>query len=344
MSSHPPRKVETVVIGAGLSGLTAARELQQDGREVVVLEKSRGLGGRCATRRWDGVRMDHGAQYFTAKSLEFARQVSQWLAHDVAQIWTHRLHSWQEGELFFDQERQARPHYVCRDGMHQLGKFIAKDLDIQLETKVRAVQLAGDSWEVFVENQERPWQASRVIATAPMPQMVDWFQEASGELQETLHRINKLIKMQPCLALMLHCPGLNPEWAGIHVEDDTVRWIGHDSSKRPSESEGRFVVHASPEFSQRWQDDDWKQAEGIMREKIAAITDGLLAAPTASQMHRWRYARVAKAHLSGAVRAWQNPPLVLAGDGHHSGRVSGAWLSGLSAAEELSWPHERIAM
>lgn len=48
------------VIGAGLAGLTAARELA--GHEVVVFEKSRGPGGRTATRRGpDGMRFDHGA-------------------------------------------------------------------------------------------------------------------------------------------------------------------------------------------------------------------------------------------------------------------------------------------
>ena len=50
------------VIGAGLSGLAAARRVIAQGHDAVVFEKSRGLGGRLATRRTDdGMPLDHGA-------------------------------------------------------------------------------------------------------------------------------------------------------------------------------------------------------------------------------------------------------------------------------------------
>ena len=39
------------VIGAGISGLTCARTLADHGVPVTVFEKSRGVGGRMATRR-----------------------------------------------------------------------------------------------------------------------------------------------------------------------------------------------------------------------------------------------------------------------------------------------------
>ena len=39
------------VVGAGLSGLLVAHTLRERGATVVVLEKSRGVGGRMATKR-----------------------------------------------------------------------------------------------------------------------------------------------------------------------------------------------------------------------------------------------------------------------------------------------------
>jgi photolyase PhrII len=51
-----------IVIGAGLSGLTAARTLREQGVDVTVLEKARGAGGRMSTRRDGEHRFDHGAQ------------------------------------------------------------------------------------------------------------------------------------------------------------------------------------------------------------------------------------------------------------------------------------------
>lgn len=51
-----------IVIGAGLSGLAAARTLQRAGREVTVLEQSPEIGGRVKTTEIDGYRIDQGFQ------------------------------------------------------------------------------------------------------------------------------------------------------------------------------------------------------------------------------------------------------------------------------------------
>ena len=67
--------MKIVVVGAGFSGLTAARHIVAAGHEVVVLDKGRSSGGRCATRRIGAAVVDHGAQFFTARSYEFTAQV-----------------------------------------------------------------------------------------------------------------------------------------------------------------------------------------------------------------------------------------------------------------------------
>jgi len=47
-----------IVIGAGVAGLACARELARRGVPVRVLERARGVGGRCATRHVDGQPID----------------------------------------------------------------------------------------------------------------------------------------------------------------------------------------------------------------------------------------------------------------------------------------------
>lgn len=49
------------VIGAGMAGLSAARDLAAAGVTVTVFDKSRGVGGRLATRRTDAGAFNHGA-------------------------------------------------------------------------------------------------------------------------------------------------------------------------------------------------------------------------------------------------------------------------------------------
>ncbi|MBC7524717.1 MAG: FAD-dependent oxidoreductase [Flavobacterium sp.] len=55
-------KPEVIIIGAGISGLTAAVHLTRMGKKVLILEASDRVGGRIKTDYIDGFRLDHGFQ------------------------------------------------------------------------------------------------------------------------------------------------------------------------------------------------------------------------------------------------------------------------------------------
>jgi phytoene dehydrogenase-like protein len=70
-----PAQVDVVVIGAGLSGLAAARQIQLSGLSVVILEASDGVGGRVRTDNVDGFLLDRGFQVLLTAYPELATQV-----------------------------------------------------------------------------------------------------------------------------------------------------------------------------------------------------------------------------------------------------------------------------
>ncbi len=53
---------DVIVVGAGLAGMHAAKELVSAGRDVIVVEASDGVGGRVRTDTIDGFRVDRGFQ------------------------------------------------------------------------------------------------------------------------------------------------------------------------------------------------------------------------------------------------------------------------------------------
>ena len=61
-----------VVIGAGLAGMNAAIQMQNAGREVVVLEAADRAGGRVQSDQIDGFTCDRGFQLINAKYPELA--------------------------------------------------------------------------------------------------------------------------------------------------------------------------------------------------------------------------------------------------------------------------------
>ena len=72
--------MKVVVIGAGLSGLAAARTLQRSGQEVLVLEQASEIGGRVQTLDIDGYRVDKGFQVLLTAYQEAAEV---WPEHEM---------------------------------------------------------------------------------------------------------------------------------------------------------------------------------------------------------------------------------------------------------------------
>lgn len=93
-----PRKVDVVVIGAGIAGLAAARHLSVAGRDVVVVEANDEVGGRMRTDVIDGITMDHGFQLFNP-SYEEGKELLDHNALDIRSFTPGILIS-QDGKLF----------------------------------------------------------------------------------------------------------------------------------------------------------------------------------------------------------------------------------------------------
>ena len=129
------------MIGAGLSGLVAARSLASD-HDVVVFDKGRSVGGRLATRRIGSATFDHGAQFFTVRGERLRAQVDDWLERGLARVWCHG---------FADRE-DGYPRYVGAGGMNSLAKDIAARLDCRTDHFVFTLRRTEDAWQVVIDD------------------------------------------------------------------------------------------------------------------------------------------------------------------------------------------------
>ena len=64
MSMELQTRSDVIVIGAGISGLAAARRLTLEGKKVKVLEAGGRVGGRMHTVKGPGGQVELGAQFF----------------------------------------------------------------------------------------------------------------------------------------------------------------------------------------------------------------------------------------------------------------------------------------
>ncbi|MEO8890284.1 MAG: FAD-dependent oxidoreductase, partial [Coleofasciculaceae cyanobacterium] len=80
---------DVAIIGAGLAGLACAQQLQQSGYRVVIVEKSRGVGGRMATRRLETTCADHGVRYLESKGKWLPPLIEMLRQRGILQAWTN---------------------------------------------------------------------------------------------------------------------------------------------------------------------------------------------------------------------------------------------------------------
>ena len=331
---------DVLIIGAGLAGLKAARDLQSAGQRVLVLDKGRGVGGRASTRRWDGVPVDHGAQFFTARSDEFKAQVAEWKARGVCFEWAKGFHQWaDEGGLrAADPADQSHPRYACHAGMSALGKDLASGLTegtLKLGTRVAALRAAPDGgWQAALEGGEEVPAARRVLVALPVPQAMALFED--GALDPAARDALETVEVAPTLAVLVRGVAPKPTWQGIQLRDETVMWIGDDSDKRAGTPNERiFVLHGSPEFSRAWQDGDLEEAARRMATRAGEIVGGWITQLPGRQVHRWRYASVPHGLDKQAFLRANDGGIYFAGDTYLGAKVEGAYRSGQEAARAI---------
>lgn len=312
-----------LIIGAGLAGLTAARELTHRNVPVTLLDKGRGVGGRLATRRIEQSRADHGAQYFSAKSPEFRAQVQEWLTDGLVSEWPH--HSSADFQ---------HPRYVGTEGMNAIAKQLAKGLDIR--TGERAIRLESETtgWRVETET-GTTYQADAVLITVPAPQALALLWESSIDLNSSGLSALETIEYQPCLAVMvlLNQPSQIPAPGYLKFDDGPVAWVADNSRKGISPNQPSVTIHASHSFSQTHLEGDMN---AVGKQLVAHLQEWIPAESIqAIQVHRWRYSNATRRYHEACLAAQTPHPLLFGGDGFGVGNVEGAYLSGRALAGKV---------
>ena len=321
--------IDIAVIGAGFSGITIARQLSDFAR-ITVFEKSRGVGGRMSTRRTDPFCFDHGAQFFRAKTDEFKSLTKELLSAGVIQRWEAR-HVEIKEEAIINQSvwGQTPSYYVGVPHMNTPVKFLARGLDIRLNTRVQKLQNKG-KWELFDPDDHSLGMYDWVISTAPAPQTLDL-------LPSTFKYVKHLssTKMSACFSLMLgfnEARSLDFDAATLHGAD--VRWIAVDSSKPGRGCQFCLVVHASHPWSEEHLNDNHKDILRHLCRETSRIVGFNVETAEHQNLHRWRYAQAEQVDTND-VFVDKDMRLAACGDWCIHGRVEAAFISGLKTAYSL---------
>jgi renalase len=315
-------QTDVLIVGAGMTGLAAASELQRAGYTCLVIDKGRGVGGRLASRRIGRATFDHGAQFMTARHPRFAAQIDKWLHTGVVEEWYRSPGGRSEGHA----------RWRGTPTMTALPKHLARNVEVLLGKSVVSLRSAPAGWVAQLES-GKTFFARAVLLTAPVPQALALLEAGRIELPQKTEMQLKGIQYERCLAVLavLSAPARIPWPGGLAPEEDPLSWIADNQTKGVSVVPA-VTIHATAAFSlQRWDSDRRETGRTLLR-----TAESLLGLEVVEfQVHGWLYGRPVRVEESPCLILNTAPPLVVAGDAFGGPRVEGAALSGWAAAEAL---------
>jgi predicted NAD/FAD-dependent oxidoreductase len=335
---------DVAIIGAGVAGLTVGQQLRQAGYRVVVVEKSRGVGGRVATRRLHDTRADHGLRYLEEKG-EFLQGLVKILSdRQILKLWTDKI--------FLSPDSQISTNcYVAPEGMSAVAKFLATGLEVWLNHRVESISLINqDCWQLNFAaiNDELPESllAKAVVVAIPAPQALMLLEPLVS--QEVLGKL-RAIEFDPGITVMAgyssSCQVDRPEKAILFSQNDDLAWIGLDSSKRLNSEAPVFVIQSSAKFAQLYLDAE--DLQPAARELLASAAKHFipwLDSPEFFQVHRWRYAFPSRPLGEMFLDAQTSLPLICCGDWCGENLVESALQSGLSTAQRINSQLQNLSL
>ncbi|MBW4462352.1 MAG: FAD-dependent oxidoreductase [Nodosilinea sp. WJT8-NPBG4] len=345
---------DVVVIGAGISGLTAAHQLQQVGHRVVVIDKSRGLGGRLATRRRGLTAIDHGCRYLQPFSDSTLSCLPALLETGVLQPWEPKTFVLEAtGSL---KAMPTETLYIAPQGMSAVAKALASGLAIHYHWRATALTPLPEGWRIEGETlssdrQEQPSsiEAKAVVVAIPAPQAAALMNRAAPQNEDLAKLMHQLQNVE-FDAVITTIAGYSPDesanllaqtslggWMVDGNRQSVLRWAALDSSKRTDPQESVVVMHSSAVFAAN--NIDRSDLESVGQEMLAATAESLaswLSSPTWMQVHRWRYGFVQQPLGSPVLHSPAVSTLVGCGDWCSGGNVEGAIASGRQAAQLIA--------
>lgn len=327
---------DVLIIGAGISGLCAARKLVEAGDSAILLERNPTVGGRITTQSLhdeEGLvrgRWDTGAQFATWSSNAVSRQLTYWDALHLMKPW----HTGPGGLI------RTRP----LNGMGEFPKTISRGLDVRTEHNVESVTYSSRSVSATTASGET-FHASKLLVTLPVPQAMRLFTHSNVFFSSDIEERLASVRYDRCFSLLAELEGPSGTdflgFVDLEGEGSILRRIIDNQFKHINEMGHTITAHSTAAYAEA----NWKRNPmDLQSELCAELQRHISSQITDATLLPWEYANASRRIQADCLEA-SAERIWLAGDSFAASdrdastsrpcRIEAAILSGLAAAEQL---------
>lgn len=325
-------KVDLIIVGSGLFGLTLSNLIKEKvpSKKILLLEKSKGVGGRVASRRMETFFYNHGAQYYSHSDAHPFLWHARFLENNLCEEW---------GKI------EQTSLFSSKGPMTGFAKELAKHQDVRFDQLVKSIQresVGSDEklFKVFCEKGD-VFECSEVIFTPPLPQSLEILQHSMISYPKEL---DSVLYAKALVGLFM-IPVLDENTRSFFqknyfkkevflkadpLKDDfksemecLVSITFHSLEESESGFKGSVTVVMNDEFSSRF----YQEAEERVLQKMDSLLrrfidhfGGRASDCIGSQLKKWRYSHPQKDLGVSYLKLEEG--IVLAGDAFCGGSIN----------------------
>jgi len=295
---------DVIIVGAGMSGTFMSSLLREKRKNVLILEKSSGIGGRMSTKPIGSQIVDYGCQYIKPKT-----DLSVHLASKLENLGLL-------SEITLDANKRV---FIAPFGMNKIPQYFSRNISVLSNTLVKKISYNKTGWKVFTV--AGSFSSLSVVLTMPIAQVETLLRKSAVET----------VNLPKVDFLDFHtCTFTSDKHNTVDVfsKNEFFPWICNNSKKGLRNTVDAFTANVNKDITQ--------SLKNLSPEQKLEIVEGLLNSSgfediEGLNVHYWRYA-FANNQDNTDYFFDKSTGLGICGDSFSVGKVDGA----VKSAELLS--------
>ena len=318
------------VIGAGITGITLANLLQKK-VNLTVFEKSRGVGGRMATRRAEPYQFNHGAQYFKIENKEFKNFLQPLIQNKIIKHLEANHIEILNKEVIKRTKTYNKIYYTPVSKMNSVVKYlINNNFFIKLLCKIDKTIKENDKWFIIDSDNVSYGPYDWLFITIPPNQALEILYNNFKFLD-----IIKKIKMRSCYSLMLGFDKIKEfDFDTALFLDEDVQWLSIRKKIIENKKYYNLLINSSYDFAEKNVNSSKDKISDYLIKQVSEIVKYELNNYEHKALHFWKYAMSEKNNNLGSLLD-EDLKVIVCGDWCMNGKVEGGFLSAKDAAKKL---------
>ena len=276
--------IKIAIVGAGMTGSVLASRLSRN-YDVEIFEKSHKPGGRMATRMRETFSGNHGAPFFTARSIEFQKFLKPYLDNKILVEWSPDLWGIDKKKQFFSRI-WFEPHFVSIPEMTSLCNSIIGDKNVRYKHEILAIEQVPNGWRLQTETSVISKIYDWVIFCTPAPQAIKLVPSTFCKV-EVLERV----KMSACFSILVEVDEKKvAREEFITPVESCISSIVQSTKNLDKNGKKFFVAHATTEWSENMLNYELDEVKKKLIAEFIYLLDFKRSDLSFVDLHRWRFA------------------------------------------------------